>query len=58
MGLGRALLSKQLNSAGGTEVAGLEKEFASLYGAPKAVASTSGTAAIHVGVAAINPSLR
>jgi len=55
IGLGRVLLSKRLNFAGGTEVVALEKEFAALYGVPKAVASTSGTAAIHVAVAAINP---
>ena len=54
-GLTRVLLSKQLNCIGGTEVSALEREFAAVYGAPKAVASTSGTAAIHVAVAAINP---
>src|SRR5262249_20900267 len=32
--------------------------FAVMYGAPKAIASTSGTAALHVAVAAINPEPR
>jgi len=54
-GLARVLLSGQLGCTGGTEVTALEREFASLYGAPKAVASTSGTSALHVAVAAINP---
>jgi dTDP-4-amino-4,6-dideoxygalactose transaminase/predicted dehydrogenase len=54
-GLARVMLSRQLGSTGGTEVAALEREFAAVYGAPKAVASTSGTAAIHVAVAAVNP---
>jgi len=56
--LGRVLVSRQLGSTGGSQVAALEKEFAGAYGAPKAVASTSGTAAIHVAVAAINPEPR
>ncbi len=55
LGLAKVMRSKQLNGIGGTEVVGLEKEFAALYGAPKAVASTSGTSAIHVAIAAINP---
>ena len=54
-GLTRVLLSGQLGCTGGTQVAALEREFASHYGAPKAVASTSGTSAIHVAVAAVNP---
>ena len=54
-GLARVMMSKQLGCTGGTEVAALEREFAGIYGAPKAVASTSGTSAIHVAVAAVNP---
>jgi dTDP-4-amino-4,6-dideoxygalactose transaminase/predicted dehydrogenase len=54
-GLARVMLSRHLICVGGTEVSALEREFAAAYGAPKAVASTSGTAAIHVAVAAINP---
>ncbi len=54
-GLARVLLSGQLGCTGGTEVTALEREFAAIYGAPKAVASTSGTSAIHVAVAAVNP---
>lgn len=39
----------------GTEVAALEREFAGYIGAGHAVASTSGTSALHLAVAAINP---
>lgn len=39
----------------GTEVAALEREFAGYMGCRHAVASTSGTAALHLAVAAINP---
>ena len=49
------MMSGQLGCTGGTEVTALEREFAAIYGAPKAVASTSGTSAIHVAVAAVNP---
>jgi len=55
MGLARVLLSRQLGCSGGSEVSALEREFAAAYGAPRAVASTSGTAAIHVAVAAVDP---
>jgi dTDP-4-amino-4,6-dideoxygalactose transaminase len=55
VGLARVLLSRQLSSTGGTEVPALEREWAAMYGAPTAVASTSGTAALHVAVAALNP---
>jgi len=41
---------------GGTKVAQFEKEFAALLGVKHAVASTSGTAAIHVAVGMLNPS--
>ena len=54
-GVTKVLLSKQLGSSGGTEVRALERDAASLYGSPVAVASTSGTAALHVALAALNP---
>jgi len=47
--------SGKLNRGQGTKVAQLEKEFASFYGAKHCVASTSGTAAIHVALGALNP---
>lgn len=40
---------------GGVEVAALEEEFAAYLGIAHAVASTSGTAALHLAVAAVNP---
>ena len=40
---------------GGVEVAALEAEFATYLGLPHAVASTSGTAALHLAVAAVDP---
>ncbi|GIJ72447.1 DegT/DnrJ/EryC1/StrS family aminotransferase [Virgisporangium ochraceum] len=40
---------------GGVEVAALEREFAAFLGLPHAVASTSGTAALHLAVAAVDP---
>jgi perosamine synthetase len=40
---------------GGVEVAALEAEFAAYLGCPHAVASTSGTAALHLAVAAVDP---
>jgi dTDP-4-amino-4,6-dideoxygalactose transaminase/predicted dehydrogenase len=53
-GLTQVILSKNMNSNGGTMVRSFEKEFARAYGSPVAVASTSGTAAIHVAVGALN----
>ena len=47
--------SGTLNCTKGTQVKELEKEFAKLYGAPYSRAVTSGTAAIHCAVAAIDP---
>lgn len=44
----------QLNRVGGTKVSNFEKEFAKLYGVEYAVASTSGTASIHVAFGALN----
>lgn len=40
---------------GGTFVERLEKDFAALHSLRHAVASTSGTAAIHIAIAAVNP---
>lgn len=54
-GLVRVIQSKNLNSVDGREVPAFEREFAAAYGSPAAVASTSGTASIHVALAAINP---
>ncbi len=54
-GLARVVLSKNMSCTGGTVVKTLEGEFAAAYGSPAAVASTSGTAAIHVALGAINP---
>lgn len=51
--LSRVIISKNLSSTDGREVPALEREFARFYGSPRAVASTSGTAAIHVAVAAL-----
>ena len=50
-----AIMSQNLFRWGGTKVAGLEQEFAKKYGVSHAFASTSGTAAIHIAVGAINP---
>jgi dTDP-4-amino-4,6-dideoxygalactose transaminase len=47
--------SGRLNRVGGTKVAAFEKEFADLYGVKHGIASTSGTAALHVALGAINP---
>ena len=49
------LESRHLNRMGGTWVVRLEKEFAEFYGAQYCTASTSGTAAIHLAVGALNP---
>jgi dTDP-4-amino-4,6-dideoxygalactose transaminase/predicted dehydrogenase len=55
--LTRVILSRNLSCTDGRMVPALEKEFARLYGSPHAVASTSGTAAVHValGALALNP---
>ncbi len=50
-----ALRSQNLFGPSGTMVKALEREFAGLYGVAHAVASTSGTAAIHVALGALNP---
>jgi len=51
----KAIRSQNLFGLGGAMVTEFEKRFAELYGAKYAVASTSGTAAIHVGVGTIDP---
>ena len=53
--LKKVIESGQLFRWGGTKVIEFEKEFAKFYGVKHAVASTSGTAAIHIAVGAINP---
>lgn len=47
--------SGRLNSTVGDRTAGLEREFADYMGARHCVASSSGTAAIHAAIAAVNP---
>jgi perosamine synthetase len=49
-----ALLSQNLNCTNGRMVPALEREFAMAYGVPYAVASSSGTAAIHVALGALD----
>ncbi|TCC63116.1 DegT/DnrJ/EryC1/StrS family aminotransferase [Kribbella pittospori] len=51
----RVLRSGMLSATWGTEVPALEQEFADLLGAGHAVACSSGTAALHLAVAAVNP---
>lgn len=53
--LERVIRSGQLNSTVGGEARAFEREFAEYYGVPHAVASASGTSAIHLAVAAVNP---
>jgi len=53
--LASVLLSGNLSRVGGRMVPEFECEFARMYGAPHAVASTSGTTAIHVAIGAIDP---
>ena len=48
-----ALESQDLFFIPGNKIAALEREFAAKYGAKHAVASTSGTAAVHMAVAAL-----
>ena len=47
--------SGTLNCTKGTQVKAFEKEFAARYGMPYCRAITSGTAALHTAVAAIDP---
>lgn len=55
LGVSKVVLSGKMNGISGTVVPELESAFAKAYACPKAVASTSGTAAIHVAVAALDP---
>jgi len=50
-----AIRSQNLFGPTGTMMPELERRFAELYGVAHAVTSTSGTAAIHVAVGAVNP---
>ncbi|GEM_PF-89046 len=52
--LHKALLSQNLFGIGGKMVSAFEQEFAKMYGIPYAVASTSGTAAIHTALGALD----
>jgi dTDP-4-amino-4,6-dideoxygalactose transaminase len=53
--LRQALASGTLTCTKGTLVARLEKAFASRYGATQALACTSGSAAVHCAIAALDP---
>ena len=53
--LERVIRSGQLNSTVGGETRAFEGEFAEYYGVDHAVASSSGTSALHLAVAAVNP---
>lgn len=50
-----AIRSQNLFGLGGVKVNKLQKDFAEFYGVKHAVASTSGTAAIHIAIGTINP---
>ena len=50
-----AIRSQNLFSFGGTKVKALEQQFAQTYGMRYAYACTSGTAAIHLAIAALDP---
>src|SRR5690348_10676158 len=54
--LREVIASGNLNRVGGTMVPRYEKEFAESLGVKYGVASTSGTAALHVAVGMVNPS--
>ena len=51
----RVLRSGMLSGVWGTEVTALEREFAALMGSAHAVSCSSGTAALHLAVAAVDP---
>lgn len=53
--LTRVVESARLSVNGGTEVHALEREFAARHGVPHAVACSSGTAALHLAVGAVDP---
>jgi len=50
------IYSGQMFRFGGTKVEQFEKEFAEIHGAKYAIASTSGTASLHIGVGMLNTS--
>ncbi|KPJ61863.1 MAG: hypothetical protein AMS15_05620 [Planctomycetes bacterium DG_23] len=50
----QALQSQNLFSVRGTMVKGLEEEFAAAYGMKKAIASSSGTASLHIAIGALD----
>ncbi|MDD1758695.1 MAG: DegT/DnrJ/EryC1/StrS family aminotransferase, partial [Methanotrichaceae archaeon] len=50
----RALLSQNLFSVDGKMIPAFEREFAATYDLPYAIASTSGTAAIHTALGALD----
>src|SRR5215813_10422170 len=52
--LRRVVESGNLSRVGGSEVPGLETDFAALLGVRHAVASTSGTSAIHLAVSTLD----
>src|SRR5690625_7188040 len=51
----RVLRSGMLSGVWGTEVKALQAEFAEMMGSAHAVACSSGTAALHLAVAAVDP---
>ncbi len=51
----RVITSGQLNSTVGGETRAWEQEFGAYYGVDNVVACTSGTAALHLAVAAVDP---
>lgn len=51
----RVLRSGMLSGVWGTEVKALQREFAEMMGAAHAVACSSGTAALHLAIAAVDP---
>ncbi|HEY9294676.1 MAG TPA: DegT/DnrJ/EryC1/StrS family aminotransferase [Microlunatus sp.] len=53
--LERVIRSGQLNSTVGGETRAFEREFADYYGVDHAMASSSGTSALHLAVAAVDP---
>ncbi|AIJ26233.1 MULTISPECIES: DegT/DnrJ/EryC1/StrS family aminotransferase [Amycolatopsis] len=53
--LAEVIASGRLGATGGTQVPAFEREFADYYAVPHAVACTSGTAALHLAVGALDP---
>jgi len=51
----QVILSKKLGSTSGKVTRATEEEFAKMYGSPHAVASTSGTSALHLAVGTVDP---